>query len=95
MQEISEPRNPLEEAISRHVMMGGVIISQNPREAVISYAGKPVNHTLHAILTIFTCLIWGIVWAVMAANQKKERRVRITLLSDGAIREEQLVLHGA
>jgi hypothetical protein len=30
-----------------------------------------VNHVLHAILTIFTCFLWGIVWVILAisANQ--------------------------
>lgn len=35
--------------------------------------GKPINHTLHAILTIFTCLIWGIVWAIIAATGGETR----------------------
>jgi hypothetical protein len=35
--------------------------------------GKPINHTLHAILTIFTCLIWGLVWAIIAATGGEKR----------------------
>ena len=35
--------------------------------------GKPVNHVLHAILTIFTCLLWGIVWIVLAATGGEKR----------------------
>lgn len=35
--------------------------------------GKPINHTLHAILTIFTCAIWGIVWAIIAATGGEKR----------------------
>jgi hypothetical protein len=35
--------------------------------------GKPVNHTLHAILTIFTCLMWGIVWAILAGAGGERR----------------------
>jgi hypothetical protein len=35
--------------------------------------GRPVNHTLHAILTIFTCLIWGIVWAIIAGTGGEKR----------------------
>jgi hypothetical protein len=35
--------------------------------------GKPINHTLHAILTIFTCLVWGIVWAILAATGGEKR----------------------
>jgi hypothetical protein len=35
--------------------------------------GKPVNHVLHAILTIFTCLLWGIVWIILAASGGEKR----------------------
>lgn len=28
---------------------------------------KP-NHVLHAILTIFTCFLWGIVWLILSAT---------------------------
>src|SRR5689334_2867505 len=41
------------------------IESQSDFQAVL-VEGKPVNHVLHAILTIFTCLLWGIVWAIIA-----------------------------
>ena len=34
-----------------------------------------VNHTLHAILTIFTCLLWGIVWAIIAATGGEKRQM--------------------
>ena len=37
--------------------------------------GKKPEHVLHAILTIFTCLIWGIVWAVIAINGGIEREM--------------------
>jgi uncharacterized membrane protein YhaH (DUF805 family) len=40
------------------------IESQSEFQAVL-VEGKPVNHVLHAILTIFTCLLWGIVWAII------------------------------
>ena len=35
--------------------------------------GKPVNHVLHAILTIFTCLAWGIVWLILALTGGEKR----------------------
>lgn len=35
--------------------------------------GRPVNHVLHAILTIFTCLAWGIVWIVLAITGGETR----------------------
>jgi hypothetical protein len=53
---------------------GRRIESQSDFQAVL-VEGKPVNHTLHAILTIFTCLLWGIVWAVIAATGGETREM--------------------
>ena len=46
--------------------------SQTEFQAVL-IEGKPVNHILHAILTVFTCLMWGVVWAVIAATGGEKR----------------------
>lgn len=32
---------------------------------------RGANHTLHLILTICTCGLWGIVWAIAAAMGRK------------------------
>lgn len=50
------------------------IESQSDFQAVL-VEGKPVNHTLHAILTIFTCLLWGIVWAIIAGTGGETRQM--------------------
>lgn len=50
------------------------IESQSEFQAVL-VEGQPVNHTLHAILTIFTCLLWGIVWAIIAATGGEKRQM--------------------
>lgn len=50
------------------------IESQSDFQAIL-IEGQPVNHTLHAILTIFTCLLWGIVWAVIAATGGEKRQM--------------------
>jgi len=50
------------------------IESQSEFQAVL-VSGKPVNHVLHAILTIFTCLLWGIVWAIIAATGGEKREM--------------------
>lgn len=50
------------------------IESQSDFQAVL-VEGKPVNHVLHAILTIFTCLFWGIVWVVLAATGGEKRQM--------------------
>jgi hypothetical protein len=46
--------------------------SQTEAQAVL-VEGRPVNHTVHAIVTIFTCLAWGIVWAVLAGTGGETR----------------------
>lgn len=92
MAESGSGRGALEAAVSRHVMQGAVVISQTEREAIVGYPSKPVNHTLHAILSFLTACLWAIVWAVIAGTAKKETRIRITLLPDGSIREERITV---
>jgi hypothetical protein len=50
------------------------IESQSDYQAVL-VSGQPVNHTLHAILTIFTCLLWGVVWAIIAGTGGEKREM--------------------
>jgi hypothetical protein len=50
------------------------IESQSEFQAIL-VKGQPVNNTLHAILTVFTCLLWGIVWAVIAATGGEKREM--------------------
>jgi hypothetical protein len=50
------------------------IESQSEFQAIL-VKGQPINNTLHAILTIFTCLLWGIVWAVIAATGGEKREM--------------------
>lgn len=56
------------------IARGGRIQSQSDFQAVVVY-GKPVNHVLHAILTIFTCLLWGLVWAILAGTGGEKREM--------------------
>ncbi len=51
--------------------------------------GKPVNHVLHAILTIFTCLMWGIVWLVLALTGG-EKRHQLIVDEFGIVHWQQL-----
>lgn len=48
--------------------------SQTEFQAVL-VEGKPVNHVLHAILTVATCLLWGIVWAILAGTGGEKRHM--------------------
>ena len=67
-------KRALSQQVRSMVTAGGRIESQSDFEAVIAI-GKDVNHTLHAILTLATCLIWGIPWAVIAATGGVRRQL--------------------
>lgn len=60
----------LQSAIAR----GLRIESQSDYQAVL-VEGKPVNHVLHAIITIFSCGLWGIVWIIMAVTGGEKREM--------------------
>ena len=75
--------------MSRKTLEGWIIVDRNEQNAwvVLMLPDKPVNHVLHAILTIVTCLLWGIIWAIMAGNHQKEQRMRITIEPSGFLLE--------
>jgi hypothetical protein len=70
----NERKAVLANQIQSAVAGGGRVESQSDFQAVIA-SGQPVNHTLHAILTVFTCLIWGIVWAIIAGTGGVRRQM--------------------
>ncbi len=64
----------LNQWVAAAVSRGGRVEGHTRFQAVIVY-GRPVNHVLHAILTIFTCLLWGIVWLILAGTGGERREV--------------------
>jgi len=64
----------LAQQLQSGVARGLRIESQSDYQAVL-VEGKPVNHTLHAIITIFSCGLWGIVWIVMAITGGEKREM--------------------
>jgi Protein of unknown function (DUF2510) len=46
--------------------------SQSDFQAVM-VEGQPVNHVLHAIITIFSCGLWGIAWIILAITGGEKR----------------------
>jgi hypothetical protein len=63
----------LDRAIVMCASRGGRVEYRSPFQAIIVY-GKPVNHILHAILSIVTC-IWLIVWLIVAQSGGERREV--------------------
>ena len=71
---LEERKELLARTIAHQVVTGARVESQSDFQAVL-VEGKPVNHVLHAILTIFTCLLWGIAWAIIAATGGEKRQM--------------------
>lgn len=65
-------RAALAQAVAVAVRQGSRVESQLEFQAVL-VDGKPVNHVLHLILTLVTCLFWGIVWIILAAAGGEKR----------------------
>lgn len=65
-------RYQLSQVLGQWVNAGARIESQNEFQAVV-VIGKPVNHILHLLITMFTCGAWAIVWIILALTQKETR----------------------
>ncbi len=77
--------------ISTKTLEGYTVVDKNESAliAVLAKQGDKVNHTLHAILTLVTC-IWGIVWIVKATQAKKAVRIRVSIDESGNLNEEKV-----
>ncbi|WP_327411925.1 hypothetical protein [Streptomyces sp. NBC_01233] len=77
----------LDWTVGQYVVTGWRVESRTPTQAVL-VRGHPVNHVLHAVLTVFTCLLWGIVWIALAVGNRVERVV-LTVDRDGQVQAVQ------
>jgi hypothetical protein len=59
-----ERKQMLAQAVQQEVVRGARVESQQDFQAVVVF-GKQVNHVLHLILTLVTCLVWGLVWLAL------------------------------
>jgi hypothetical protein len=60
-----ERKELMARTLNTQIATGARIESQSDFQAVV-VKGKPVNHTLHLILTVVTFSCWGWVWAGLA-----------------------------
>ena len=65
--------DPLEMAVLQEVQQGARVLHRGPGYVVIT-TGKPVNHILHALLSLLTCGLWLVVWLAVLVFGQKERR---------------------
>ena len=71
---IPERKQRLAKQLQMSVAQGGRVESQGDTEAVLVF-GKPVNHTLHAIISIFSCGLWLLVWLIIAVTGGEKRQM--------------------
>ena len=86
--DVETKKQHLAQAIQREVAAGARVESRTDTDAII-VTGKPVNHVLHLILTLVTCLMWGVVWIVLALTGG-EKRVALQVDPYGSVLRQQL-----
>ena len=83
-------RARLTQALSNQLARGDMRIeSQLDWSVILVRKGQEVNHVLHGILTVLTC-VWGIVWAVLASRATKEERYMLTVDGFGNVMTQKL-----
>lgn len=70
-----ERKQLLARAIANNLAQGGMRVETQSDFNAVLVQGHPCNHVLHLIITIFTCLLWGPVWIVLAVTQKEKRHM--------------------
>ncbi|MGW4228919.1 hypothetical protein ACWEF9_06455 [Streptomyces sp. NPDC004980] len=73
----------LDWVVSQRIAAGWRVESRSGSQAVL-VRGQPLNHVLHALLTVFSCCVWGVVWAVLALTNKVER-IALTVDAQGQV----------
>lgn len=64
----------LNRVINDYVGNGWRVENRSQFQAVMVCGSEPM-HVVHALLTIFTCCLWAIVWAIVAAAGGEQRKV--------------------
>lgn len=86
--DLETKRHNLAQAIQREVAAGARVESRTDTDAIL-VIGKPVNHILHLILTLVTCLAWGVVWIVLV-GLAGEKRVGLQVDNYGNVLRQEL-----
>lgn len=71
---LTERKVLLAQHVQHEVAKGGRVESQNDTSAVMIY-GKPVNHVLHFLITLFTVGLWLFVWMAVAIFGGEKRKM--------------------
>lgn len=71
------------QALAAEELRGATVVRQEPRFAILSYRRR-VSHGAHAVMTILTGGLWGIVW-IVAAIARRDDRARLDIDSWGHV----------
>lgn len=74
----------LDDAIRRELLNANHRVEHRSDFHAVIVQGKPVNHILHLLLTVFTLGLWAIVWIILALNGG-ERRTTIEVDEAGRL----------
>jgi hypothetical protein len=90
-----EPTSPearkaaLQNNVRNAIARGARIESQTEFDAVVVY-GKPVNHVLHLLISIFTCSVWAFIGWIPVVIFGGERREMIAVDEFGVVASKKL-----
>jgi len=70
--------------VAWHVSRGWRVESAPMPGQVVVVHGRPCNHILHLLLTVFTFGLWGLVWLLVAVSPSESRAV-LTVMPDGSV----------
>ena len=73
----------LDWAVNQRIASGWRVESRSETQAIL-VRGEPVNHVLHAILSLVTCFLWAFVWVVLSVTNRVER-VALTVDAQGHV----------
>ncbi|MEE1738556.1 hypothetical protein [Streptomyces sp. BE147] len=73
----------LDWVVNQRIASGWRVESRSGAQVVL-VRGQPVNHVLHALLTVFSCMLWSVVWLGVAVTNRVER-VALTVDAQGHI----------
>jgi hypothetical protein len=80
----------LDQQLMAMARQGGRVTSRADTWAVVT-KGRPVNHVLHLLLSLFTCTLWVPVWLLMTAFAG-QRQTTVTVNEYGGVSRQKAPL---
>lgn len=79
------------EMISAKTRNGFIIVEHNTKlpYVVLSKEKKPINHSLHLLLTCLTFGLWSIVWIYLIVTLSQKKNILVAVDEDGNLFEDK------